>query len=256
MLGRKKSRPHKRTESSSIKTYFKAASCQTSNPVASSTVPKITRTLQQSFQPQPHVTTPSNTVQIKQTCPHVQSFQPTSDTALHATEMNVYHEALTGSTIQEVPTTSISKDKPSEKEPPHSHTKLPSVTSLLLLNTKKKVCSQGNQSILDLFPKAKIPLVSVCEADSSDIDDTAIDREMQTLKFADSDDDSIIDSPTSSIDSHVGFNDSFPSASSHVDPISDFSELEYDSDTVQQLLPFRHDSIQNESELLPFSKPF
>ena len=139
LLGRKKqSCPHKRTESSSIKTYFKAASCQTSNPVASSTAPKITRTLQQSFQPQAHVTTPSNTVQIKRTCPHVQSFQPPSDTALHATEMNVYHEALTGSTIQEVPTTSISKEKSSEKEPTHSHTKLPSVTSILLLNTKKK----------------------------------------------------------------------------------------------------------------------
>ena len=89
----------------------------------------------------------------KQSSSYVQSSQSPSVTVSQAgtltktKELAHYPDANTtstsGFTIHAVPTTSISDNKPSLKSP-YSHTQLPSVTSILLLNTKKKVHSQGN----------------------------------------------------------------------------------------------------------------
>ena len=125
--------------------------------------------------------------------------------------------STSGFTIHAVPTTSISDNKPSLKSP-YSHTQLPSVTSILLLNTKKKVHSQGNQSVIDLFEKAKRSTLDTGTDDSSTAGlEIATDDSLMETSFI------------SSIGSHVD-NDSFLSAESDVEePISDIDELEVDS---------------------------
>ena len=125
-----------------------------------------------------------------------------------------------------------------------------SVTSILLLNKKKKQCSQGNQSILDLLSKAKRPAVSISEVNSLDVDDSSTATEIQTMEFTDSDDDSLTNSPC--FDYHANFDGSSQSATSDVDAAAGTSELEDDSDIIHQLSPMCYDSTENENELLPF----
>ena len=139
LLGRKKQIfPKGQKGCGNIKSDF---SGKTSSPVASTSVPKITRILQQNFQPETSALTNEQSMQHNQSCSHL---QPISTTCASANlpvynDVSTTHIPTSESTNGEVPTISIFDDRLSLKESPQSHKMLPSVSSIFYITQRRKV---------------------------------------------------------------------------------------------------------------------